>query len=216
LTDVMMPRLDGFGLLRELRTTATTREIPIIMLSARAGEEAWIEGLEAGADDYLTKPFSARELLARVEANLKLAQLRRETAQKEQALRLEAESAKQTVETILSSISDGFYTLDRYCEMAGMEREALLGKGIWDLFADAVNTDVYVQFQRVMSEQTPLQFEYLYVIWNRWYEHRVYSSPNGLTVFVAEITDRKQTEAEIQQLNQLLTHRVNELETLFD
>jgi PAS domain S-box-containing protein len=226
LTDVMMPRLDGFGLLRELRTTATTREIPIIMLSARAGEEARIEGLEAGADDYLTKPFSAREVLARVEANLQLAQLRREAMQQEQVLRLEAESAKQTVENILSSISDGFYTLDRnwcytyvndrYCEMARMERKALLGKSIWDLFSDVVDTNIYVQFHRAMSEQTPLQFEYLYSNWNCWFEYRAYPSADALTIFVADISDRKQTEAEIQQLNQQLTHRLNELQTLFD
>jgi PAS domain S-box-containing protein len=81
LTDVMMPNLDGFGLLQALRTDPQTREIPIILLSARAGEESRIEGLAAGADDYLIKPFSARELLARVEATLKLAQLRRESAQ---------------------------------------------------------------------------------------------------------------------------------------
>jgi PAS domain S-box-containing protein len=81
LTDVMMPNLDGFGLLQALRSDPQTREVPIIMLSARAGEEARIEGLAAGADDYLIKPFSARELLARVEATLKLAQLRREAAQ---------------------------------------------------------------------------------------------------------------------------------------
>jgi CheY-like chemotaxis protein len=76
LTDVMMPELDGFELLRELRADPQTKELPIILLSARAGEESRIEGIEAGADDYLIKPFSARELLARVEANLKLAQLR--------------------------------------------------------------------------------------------------------------------------------------------
>ncbi|MGM9498563.1 ATP-binding protein [Desertifilum tharense IPPAS B-1220] len=81
LTDVMMPNLDGFGLLQAIRSDPQTREVPIIMLSARAGEEAQIEGLEAGADDYLIKPFSARELLVRVEAMLKLAQLRREAAQ---------------------------------------------------------------------------------------------------------------------------------------
>jgi len=80
LTDVMMPKLDGFGLLQALRADPQTQEIPIIMLSARAGEEARIEGLAAGADDYLTKPFSAKELLARVEATLKLAQLRQEAA----------------------------------------------------------------------------------------------------------------------------------------
>ena len=81
LSDVMMPRLDGLGLLRVLRTDPQLRDIPVILLSARAGEEARIEGLEAGADDYLTKPFAARELHARVSTNLKLAQLRREVAQ---------------------------------------------------------------------------------------------------------------------------------------
>jgi signal transduction histidine kinase/FixJ family two-component response regulator len=113
LTDVMMPNLDGFGLLQALRSDPQTKEVPIIMLSARAGEEARLEGLEAGADDYLIKPFSARELLVRVEATLKLSQLRQEAAQREQALRLEAETARQQVETILSSIRDGFYVLDR-------------------------------------------------------------------------------------------------------
>ncbi len=80
LTDVMMPRLDGFALLRRLRAEAKTQGIPVILLSARAGEESRVEGLEAGADDYLVKPFSARELLARVESHLKLAQLREESA----------------------------------------------------------------------------------------------------------------------------------------
>ena len=81
LADVMMPGLDGFALLRALRADPRTATIPVLLLSARAGEEARVEGLEAGADDYLVKPFSARELLARVEAHLTLAQLRREAAE---------------------------------------------------------------------------------------------------------------------------------------
>jgi CheY-like chemotaxis protein len=68
LTDVMMPRMDGFQLLRALRGNAATRAVPVIMLTARAGQEASVEGLEAGADDYLAKPFQAAELLARVRA----------------------------------------------------------------------------------------------------------------------------------------------------
>jgi signal transduction histidine kinase/DNA-binding response OmpR family regulator len=76
ITDVMMPRLDGFGLLRELRADPATRRIPIMMLSARAGEESRIEGFEAGADDYLVKPFTAREVVARVEAQLLRARVR--------------------------------------------------------------------------------------------------------------------------------------------
>jgi PAS domain S-box-containing protein len=81
LTDVMMPVLDGFGLLAEIRADPDLRDLPVILLSARAGEEARAEGLDAGADDYLTKPFSARELLARVGANLTLARVRREAMQ---------------------------------------------------------------------------------------------------------------------------------------
>ena len=81
LTDVMMPRLDGFGLLRELRADPRTSGLSIIMLSARAGEESRVEGLEAGADDYLVKPFSARELLARVTALLQMARMRREAGE---------------------------------------------------------------------------------------------------------------------------------------
>ena len=72
LTDVMMPVLDGFGLLRELRADASMAATPVLMLSARAGDEASVEGLEAGADDYLVKPFSSRELVARVSTHLQL------------------------------------------------------------------------------------------------------------------------------------------------
>ncbi|MEO7799949.1 MAG: ATP-binding protein [Opitutaceae bacterium] len=80
LSDVMMPRLDGFGLLKKLRRDPAMSGVPIILLSARAGEEARVEGVEAGADDYLTKPFSARELLARVATHLELGRTRAETA----------------------------------------------------------------------------------------------------------------------------------------
>jgi signal transduction histidine kinase len=78
LSDIMMPRLDGFGLVRELRADAALRTVPIILLSARAGEEARVDGLEHGADDYLVKPFSARELLARVAAHLNMSRMRKE------------------------------------------------------------------------------------------------------------------------------------------
>ncbi|NUQ77968.1 MAG: response regulator [Polyangiaceae bacterium] len=79
LTDVMMPGLDGLELLRAVRSDPKTSTMPVIMLSARAGEEARIEGLEAGADDYLVKPFTARELVARVRTQLTMARLRRRT-----------------------------------------------------------------------------------------------------------------------------------------
>jgi PAS domain S-box-containing protein len=76
LSDVMMPKLDGLGLLSALRADPLLREIPVILLSARAGEESRIDGIQVGADDYLVKPFTARELIARVEMHIKMSRLR--------------------------------------------------------------------------------------------------------------------------------------------
>ena len=98
LCDIMMPRMDGLALLKTLRADSRLCDVPVILLSARAGEEARVEGLDAGADDYLVKPFSARELLARVAARLELTRLRQESEhalrEREQQLRLATEAAE--------------------------------------------------------------------------------------------------------------------------
>jgi signal transduction histidine kinase/CheY-like chemotaxis protein len=73
LTDVMMPRMDGFSLVRTLRAQAATRSLPVVMLSARAGGPAGAAGLNAGADDYVAKPFTAVELIARIRGTLRRA-----------------------------------------------------------------------------------------------------------------------------------------------
>ncbi len=78
LSDVMMPHLDGLGLVRALREDPETRTLPVILLSARAGQEASLEGLSTGADDYLAKPFTSQELLARVRTHLTMARARNE------------------------------------------------------------------------------------------------------------------------------------------
>jgi signal transduction histidine kinase/DNA-binding response OmpR family regulator/anti-sigma regulatory factor (Ser/Thr protein kinase) len=83
LSDVMLPGLDGFGVLAALRADEATALVPVVLLSARAGEESTVEGLDAGADDYLTKPFSVRELRARVRSNLELDRVRRVRARLE-------------------------------------------------------------------------------------------------------------------------------------
>jgi len=93
VSDVMMPGLDGFGLVGALRGEEQTRTIPIILLSARAGEESTVEGLRSGADDYLVKPFSARELIARVRTQLQMSRMRAESAQ----ARAWVEDLQQTV-----------------------------------------------------------------------------------------------------------------------
>ena len=100
LSDVMMPKLDGFGLLKAVRADPALAGAPVILLSARAGEEAKVEGLEAGADDYLTKPFAARELLARVNANIQLAELRRESIRALEAKQADLEDQTRALQII--------------------------------------------------------------------------------------------------------------------
>jgi PAS domain S-box-containing protein len=96
LADVMMPRLDGLGLLRAIRSDSTLWSTPVILVSARAGEESRVEGLQADADDYLVKPFTSPELLARVATHVKLAQLRRVTEEREKRLHDLAERERES------------------------------------------------------------------------------------------------------------------------
>jgi signal transduction histidine kinase len=98
LSDVMMPNLDGLGLVRALREDPETRTLPVILLSARAGQEASLEGLSAGADDYLAKPFTAQELLARVRTHLTMARARDE-------LNAELMRANEELKTFSYSVS---------------------------------------------------------------------------------------------------------------
>jgi len=98
ISDVMMPRLDGLGLVAALRADARTAAVPALLLSARAGPEASIEGLQAGADDYLVKPFSAVELLARVRSNLEMAGFRNRESQFRR--------------TLIDSLQEGFFLTD--------------------------------------------------------------------------------------------------------
>jgi PAS domain S-box-containing protein len=135
LSDVMMPRLDGFELLRELRADPRTSSVPVVLVSARAGAESAIEGLEAGADDYLIKPFSARELVARVRANLELARLRVDIAQ------LEAIADERArAERVLMTLPEGVFTVDSSgsvelwnpaaAQITGLAAEAVVGRPV--------------------------------------------------------------------------------------
>jgi PAS domain S-box-containing protein len=111
LTDVMMPRLDGFGLLARMRSDEHLRHVPLVMLSARAGEEAGTEARTAGADDYIVKPFTARELSLRVHAAWKMARVRRESfAALQRSERLFRDVADQAPVMIWLADHDGLVT----------------------------------------------------------------------------------------------------------
>ncbi|MGB9147402.1 MAG: ATP-binding protein [Acidobacteriaceae bacterium] len=123
LADVMMPSLDGFGLLRAIRDDSALAGTPIVLLSARAGEESRVEGLEADADDYLIKPFAARELLARVAAHVKMSKLRRETAEREERMRSEAELEREKLRSSEERLAE---TSRLYAELQQADAELQL------------------------------------------------------------------------------------------
>ena len=326
LTDVMMPRLDGFGLLRALRADPRTSGVPVILLSARAGEESRVEGMEEGADDYLVKPFSARELRARVTAHLQMARMRREAgesirtsearlrallsatseavyrmsadwsemrqlqgrdfivdthepnrswlaqyippddqAQVMEAIRAaieckgvfelehrvlrvdgsfgwtlsraipmldgngeitewfgaasdvtarrQAEAAIRVEEgrtrTILASITDGFFALDTdwrftYINAAGeriLDRTTpgdLIGKCVWDEYPGTVGSEFDRVYRRVIASGVSEAFTAYYPNFDRWYEAAAHPSPEGLSVYFRDVSEKKQTEERLR------------------
>ncbi len=197
LTDVMMPTVDGFELLRRLRTEASGRLLPIIMLSARGGSEARIEAMQAGADDYMVKPFSASELLARIEAQLKIARLRQEVIASESEARIRFQH-------ILESITDAFYTVDRRWRFLyvnqqaaylwGKDREELIGKNIWQEFPEMISRETYRHLQRAMLTKTLVRFESFGSLTNAWYSVAAFPGAEELSVYFQDISDRKRNE----------------------
>jgi signal transduction histidine kinase/DNA-binding response OmpR family regulator len=201
LSDMMMPRLDGAGLLQAIRGNPDTHDLPVILLSARAGEEAKIEGLALGADDYLVKPFSARELLTRIDTHVRLTRLRRE--------------AHQRVQTVLNSITDGLFILDRsWCytyvsdqasRMLNVRPEQMLGECVWDLFPHAKGTRFYEECHRAMKTGQPVHFEEYYPQpLNQWLECHFYPSAEELSVYFRDITKRKEAEQKLRQSQEAL------------
>lgn len=150
---------------------------------------------------------------------------RRINQTQEQRLRLEAERTQANLQSVLSSLRDGFLTLDcnwcytyindRQTKMIGMRREDVIGRNMWELFPDLVGSELYQQFERAMTEQAPLQFEYYYAAWNRWFENRIYPIPDGIAILCAEITDRKQAAAALHQSEERFRQMAETIQSVF-
>ena len=204
LSDVMMPRLDGFELLRALRDDPETRSLPVVLLSARAGEEDRVEGLTASADDYLVKPFTARELLARVRVHLELARLRRES--------------ETRVLTLLGSIADGFVAVDRQWHLtyanrtatsvAGGDRDALVGKVLWDALPRLASPAYRSRFEEVMSGAGPTAFEIEDPAGGGCFEVHAYPSDEGISLYFFDVTERTRHD---ETLRRFIAYAAHEL-----
>jgi PAS domain S-box-containing protein len=151
LSDVMMPQMDGFQLLAALRQGPATRVVPFVLLSARAGEESRVEGLAAGADDYLVKPFSARELLARISTHLEMARLRRETQSKLTQILMQAPVAM----CVLSG-PDLVYEMANPLYLRMMGRKDVIGRPIREVFPElSEGAPVLRSFEQALTTGRP-------------------------------------------------------------
>ncbi|HLG63549.1 MAG TPA: ATP-binding protein [Ktedonosporobacter sp.] len=158
LTDVMMPGMDGFELLQAIRSNPQTSTLPVIMLSARAGEEASIEGMKAGADDYLVKPFSARELMARVGAHLEMARIRKEAEAsiEESEARFRA-LADNIPNLVWMARPDGwiYWYNSRWYEYTGTTPEQMQGWGWQAVHDPEILPSVMERWQNSLSSGEP-------------------------------------------------------------
>ncbi len=149
VTDVMMPVVDGVELVRRLRAAPATRDLPVIMLSARAGEESRVEGLEAGASDYLVKPFFARELVARVDALLLRHRIR--SAEEAQARRVANVFVHAPVGVALLRGPTHVYESanPNYLKLVG--NRAVVGQSIRQALPELAGQGIYEKLDRVYA-----------------------------------------------------------------
>jgi PAS domain S-box-containing protein len=200
LSDIMMPKIDGFGLLKKLKTTLSTRNIPLIFLSARAGEEAKVEGLKAGADDYLTKPFSSKELLVRVSNHIAISNARRKTEKEFFNLFLQS-PAHIHVFKGPEHILEFFHPLGipfAGKDITGMKvREALSqleGQGFFEMLDDVYEQGVTVHSKNSKAvftgENGELKEHYFDITYLPWKD--IYGKIQGVLQFTFEVTESVQ------------------------
>ncbi|HZS77096.1 MAG TPA: ATP-binding protein [Ktedonobacteraceae bacterium] len=220
LTDVMMPQMDGFELLQALRSDPQTRTLPVIMLSARAGEEAKIEGMEAGADDYLTKPFSAKELLARVGAHLEIARIRKEAEERVQAERQKLHDLFMQAPAVIAVLRgpDHVYELANplYMQIVGPQRD-ILGKPIREALPELEGQGYYELLDNVYQTGKPfignemmvsvdrtgdgrLEDIYFNFVYQPSYNAR--GEIDGILVHAVDVTEQVNARKRIEELSQ--------------
>ncbi|MEH6438205.1 ATP-binding protein [Massilia sp. DD77] len=223
LADSTLPGQDGQGgleLVRRIRADGAARAVPVLVLSARAGEEARLEALEAGADDFLAKPFSGRELIARVRSHVQMARVRRAAFEQETALRRQLAELRHDLATVLDGTRDTVVSLDRVQRVvalndaaaaaAGLPKERLVGATVRRLIPDLPGSELEAALRGAIEGRDTAPVEYFHRATGRWYEVRCYSAPHGALLFGTDVTGRKLAEQARRQAHAELERRVEE------
>ncbi|GAL86635.1 hypothetical protein SCE1572_31285 [Sporocytophaga myxococcoides] len=222
LSDVMMPNLDGIGLVRQLRSSGKTITLPVILISAKANEEATIEGIEAGADDYLVKPFSSKELLARVQTHLEMAELRKEAQKALNAERQQLYDLFMQAPAIIAVLMGPEHTIElanpRYMQLVGSNREIigrpirealpeLSSQGFFNILDDVYQSgksftgnEAYVKLDRNNDGQLDEAFV------NFVYQPMVNAKGiiYGILVHADEVTEQVKSRKQVEEQNRVL------------
>lgn len=223
LSDVVMPVLDGIGLLGALRDNPDLQHIPVLLFAGGAAEDDTEEvGLQAGADDYLTKPFGAPELLARVESAIKLSRLHQEMSQalQESEARYSAIVEGQS-ELVCRFRPDGtiLFVNGAYARARGATPEELLRSNFWNFIEEEDRPAVRAMLERLTPEQPEIRIENRFettegvrhTLWtNRALTFDAEGRATELQSAGIDITERKRAEEALRQLNETLEERVEQ------
>ena len=206
VSDIVMPDMDGVELLKTLRESPGTRAIPVLLISGRAADEYRIEGFAEGADGFLAKPYTERELRALIGSMLRAAKLRADAAAREARDRAEQNALSERV-TLFESMSGCFYALDRQWRLTYVNQRALdffgasgadlVGRNYWEIFPEAKGSILEEQFRRALHEPCSVSFEMLSPPANRWVEVHANPTTRGLAVNFRDIHERKDREVQL-------------------
>jgi two-component system cell cycle sensor histidine kinase/response regulator CckA len=215
ILDWMLPGKSGVDLCRELRTRSNGDEMFILLVTARADTEDLEQALEAGANDYLTKPLDVGLLDVRISVAERQI---RELAERNQARAALIESAR-TMTNILEKTTDGFFAVDSEWKltyvnaeaekMLGRKRDDVLGRVFWEEFPSFIGTIFQTNYEHVMAEKVAIEFEAADSTGKIWYNVHAYRSNGGVSVFFRDISERKKSETE-----RLTTSKLESLGTL--
>jgi signal transduction histidine kinase/CheY-like chemotaxis protein len=225
LSDIMMPKLDGFGLLAKVRSHPEIKTIPVIFLSARAGEEAKVEGLDAGADDYLVKPFSAKELLVRVTNHIRINQVRRETEMQFYQLFLEAPALVNIFkgpdfrfELFHPKNKELFGDVDYTGRRLEEVLPELKAQGVIDLMEQVYHEGktIYEWERRVAFHNSlgDMVDRYLNFIYQPWYDLK--GNIQGVLNFAIDVTDQVVSRKSVEESEKRYRYLSERLEVMVD
>ncbi|MGV3538582.1 MAG: ATP-binding protein [Rufibacter sp.] len=197
VTDMMMPFMNGHELIKQIRSSYQTRTLPVILLSAKSGHEAQAEGMGMGADDYISKPFSSKELKARVASHLRLTRLRTQ------------------VESIVNGVHAGFaiinsqgclsYANTRFLEAIGCAEQSVIGIEVESLLRNENLKALRQMVQKGLAKVETSSCELYSSNLCEWFEASILPSSEGIFILLHHITSRKENE----QLVEKALHEAN-------